>query len=524
MACSYRFEAESDTPPQLERYDGWQCDRETHGDADRCIFHLSREEKDSEAVTRQFLAEIRTEGRPSKTFIGAVFDHLDLSYASVDGPDNYPLVLHAADFGRLSLRKATVTHGLRFIDANVGKLNCFDAEFRQYVQLEDSIVGDPEFDEARFESDFSLSRSVLTGFARFRRGRFERDLLLRDTELDATRTNTDSDARRSPDFGHGEDFRKYDDFGSEFDFENVSVAGRLDATRTVVRGDLSLAGARLEAARLVDTTLRGDLGVSDCTLREVEVEAIDGDRPTLELDGVRIDEGTIRLDDETRVCFRDAVLSDVTFDAQGSSRTFEGVRFVDAEFDGFDFAAYSADLAADEWAIHRFDADEASVADDLSPSEGVSTYLRAKNGTNQVGDNSAAAGFFINEMQYRRARYRQTSRETEDIQGKLVWQGKRTANVMLDLSSGYGERPSRTVLSSLVVIRVRRVVRPRRTRPSLSSPLGYAVFSIESFVALLIGTPPTTTSLLSFVVAFEGFLGAFFIALFVFTLTRSIER
>lgn len=523
MACSYRFEADVDTPSQLRRYDGWQCDRETHGSADYCLFHLPTDQKDSETVTQRFLEEIRTVGRAHKTFIGAVFDHLDLSYASVDGPDNYPIVLHGSEIGRLSLRKATVTHGLRLIDADVGKLNFFDGEFRQYVQIEHSVVGEPEFDEARFQSGLSVGHSTLTGFARFRRVRFEADLLLRDAALDATESNTAAHHRRSPDFEHGKDFRKYDDFESEFDFESVTVRGTLDLTGAFVRGDCSLADARLADVRLVETTLESGLDTTDCTIREVEIEAFDSDRSLLELEGVRIDAGTVLLNGDTRLGFRDAVLGDVAFATDDRQPTFEGVRFVNTEFEGFDFATYSADLSAVGWEIHRFDADEA--ADEISPADGVSTYLRAKNGANQVGDNASAAGFFINEMQYRRARYRQASRDTDDLRRKLVCQGKRVANVLLDFSSGYGERPSRTTLSSLGIIAAFATF---YAAIGLELPyrglLGYLVFSIESFVALLVGPPTTTNSLLSFVVALEGFLGAFFIALFVFTLTRSIER
>jgi len=44
-------------------------------------------------------------------------------------------------------------------------------------------------------------------------------------------------------------------------------------------------------------------------------------------------------------------------------------------------------------------------------------------------------------------------------------------------------------------------------------------------VTFIVGTPPETASLwLRITSATEGFLGAFFIALFVFTLTRTVHR
>jgi hypothetical protein len=55
----------------------------------------------------------------------------------------------------------------------------------------------------------------------------------------------------------------------------------------------------------------------------------------------------------------------------------------------------------------------------------------------------------------------------------------------------------------------------------------YLLFSFQSFITFIVGPPPipsTDSFALRVGSAFEGFLGAFFIALFVFTLTRSIHR
>lgn len=528
MTCSYRFDAPTGAPSQLQRYDGWQCERETYEDTDFCIFHLSSEDKDSTTVTRRFLEEVRTEGRSHKTFIGAVFDHLDLSYASIDGPDNYPLIFHDTEIGRISLRKATVNHGIRCLCSDISKLNFFDGEFRQYVQLEESIIGEPEFDEARFESGLSLNRSVLTGFTRFKKVRFERDLLLRDATLDATESNTTDSDRRSADFTHDEDFRKYAEFDFHFDFADVSVEGLIDLSGSTVRGDCSFSEARFGDVRLVDMTIADNLDVTGCTFEEVEIRAIDSDHPILEFNDIRIDQGVVVVDENLSFDFRDAVLGDVEFDAtDGVENAFEYVRFVNTDFDGFDFSTYSLELSAIGWEIHGLCIESETDADDyeVTTSELVSTYLRAKNGANHVGDDTAAAEFFIKEMQFRRRKYRRESSASGTFRSTVIWRAKWFANAILDVSSGYGERPSRTTLTSLVIVTIFAAVYYLLdvTLP-YRGLLGYFVFSIEAFVALVIGNPGTTDSILSFVVALEGFTGAFLIALFVFTLTRSIKR
>jgi hypothetical protein len=54
----------------------------------------------------------------------------------------------------------------------------------------------------------------------------------------------------------------------------------------------------------------------------------------------------------------------------------------------------------------------------------------------------------------------------------------------------------------------------------------YFALSIGAFVTLIINIdiPDISPPIIQFIAAFEGFLGAFMIALFVFTLTRSLNR
>ena len=101
---------------------------------------------------------------------------------------------------------------------------------------------------------------------------------------------------------------------------------------------------------------------------------------------------------------------------------------------------------------------------------------------------------------------------------------------MLDLSSGYGARPSRVFLFSLLVIvaftPVFWLLRPDAPYPSLPvTELGYLMLSFESFATgIRFGGPTLTDPTVRFVSETETYVGAFTIGLFVFTLTRSINR
>jgi hypothetical protein len=99
---------------------------------------------------------------------------------------------------------------------------------------------------------------------------------------------------------------------------------------------------------------------------------------------------------------------------------------------------------------------------------------------------------------------------------------------LLQLSSGYGARPSRVVLFSLAIILgftpIFWILRPNPPYPSLPV-LGYLLVSFESFATgIRAGGPELTDPAVRLVSEIETFIGAFMIGLFVFTLTRSINR
>jgi len=160
-----------------------------------------------------------------------------------------------------------------------------------------------------------------------------------------------------------------------------------------------------------------------------------------------------------------------------------------------------------------------------SPGQLENTYLRAKNGANNIGDNTAAAEFFRKEMHYRRMKYGHLIRSGGYSKSSLRLAVKWVGNALLNVSCGHGERPSRTVYLSVVTILVfTGLYAFLGIELPYEGMAGYLTFSLESFVALVLGQPQTTNSITTFAVALESFLGGFIIALFVFTLTRSINR
>jgi uncharacterized protein YjbI with pentapeptide repeats len=158
------------------------------------------------------------------------------------------------------------------------------------------------------------------------------------------------------------------------------------------------------------------------------------------------------------------------------------------------------------------------------------TYLKAKDGADTVGASTASGRFFEKERTYRRYdHWRGFHDSTAPLRVRLRRGSEWVRNAALAVTTGYGERPWRVIGSSLAII-----VLFGGLYWALSPPLGglagsegvdYLVFSFQSFITFLIGSRPRSPSLtLRVLGAFEGFVGAFFVALFVFALTRQVQR
>jgi hypothetical protein len=91
--------------------------------------------------------------------------------------------------------------------------------------------------------------------------------------------------------------------------------------------------------------------------------------------------------------------------------------------------------------------------------------------------------------------------------------------------AGYGEKPRNVVGMSLVlVIAFSAVFQLIDALEGTTNPADYVLFSLQNYVAFLVGSDPRGSLIVQYVSAIEAFLGAFLIALFVFTLTRSLNR
>lgn len=508
-----RWENEHGTPSQLTQEeltdDGvWHCPHPVHADRDRCLFHLPHEEKDSSVVREALIQQIDRQGKAEKQFIGARFGDLNLDYVILESGDNHLLDLRHARFdGNVTLQSAIV---------------------RQPFRLDGSIFrGDARFIDTVFEGEGYFSRTTFHDDAYFINATFELG-----GYFYAATFHGDTDFSWA--IFDGADF--IEATFQRVHFREAVFEARADFKRAEFHHAMFWGVRFDESGLFAQSTFDTRMNFCDAefrgTARFVELELI-SETCYVDLTESQISAGTLSQPDDGEVVYNleGATVGDVTLSADSPTvETLDFYRFLNTTFDGFDFGYYRDALNATGWDIHdviRSVPMPDSV--DLDPTAGdlESTYLKAKNGANNIGDVKAAAEFFRKEMVYRRRQHALLARDgTASVRERAKAAWRWSTNALLDVTSGYGERSSRVVATSVAVILAFTVLFAlfRPTQP-YGSQYGYLILSLESFITLVLSGGETVDNpTIRLLAQLEGFSGAFLIALFVFTLTRSIHR
>lgn len=482
--------------------DVWHCPHESYEDHDRCPFHLSPEDTPEGVVEQRFSEAISRPGKRPKQFIGARLADLNLERTIVECTDNQPVDLRCATFTGTTIFEYAIV--------------------RQPLNLEGAIFeGRAEFTETRFENEVYLSGATFEEEVRFFGTKFTQGVWGYKTQFEQ------ADCHRAR-FGGPVDFT--DAWFGTCHFPGAVFTAPADFDEATFE-HLSLPGAQFrDDSSFDDATLPKRANFSHCEFGDIASfeNPVPLDSSTcVDLQDATIPVGRLVPSDAAVVFdLKDATVGEVSI-AKGelSPGVFDRFRFLNTTFNGFDFGAYRDALSGSKWAIHHTK-DVPGLAS-FSPSAGnlEGTYLKAKNGANEIGDTKAAAEFFRKEMLYRRRQYRRKLQHGSTEQRTVaLWRW--LANMLLDVTAGYGERPSRVVAtaSSVVVLFTLLFWSLEPSQP-YGSAAGYLILSLESFSTLVLGgAAQIDDPQVRLLANVEGFIGAFLIALFVFTLTRSIHR
>lgn len=470
-----------------------------------------------------------TTGEAANRYISVDAD-IDFSGATFAG---------AADFKRAHFHAATTFNDARFDD--VAMFN--EAQFSGQLELWATITGKADF-----------SKATIAGSAQLR-GTYETALICNYTQFERDVVLWNSTIQGKAEFLAAE-------FGGAVDCEHVTFAGMTRFCETLFH-----AGGDFQEAQFNDT------------VRFRRIRAPDA---VIDLQGAHLASGTIELNNEqAHFDLAGATLGQVAIEIAPSATlpadTVAYLRFQRTDFVGFDFSGHAGafkpewrlDTLAASWPASALPAETDSL---IKNAQLEDTYLRAKSGATTAGHNRAASEFFVHEMRARRRQHatlfqrgirraiveepssvpayaaapvlgvgraatdllrsvmpgvdRSVSKRTETP----AWQAgyRWLSNATLGMITGYGERPQRPVVASMVTVGLFAVgYWLLGVTPSSPAPLGldYLLLSVQSFITFILGSSPVGAGfgpqLLS---AFEGFIGAFLIAVFVFSLTRSIHR
>lgn len=481
---------------------------------------------------RLAISEMRVAGRTSVrggrferglTIDDAVLSGLDASSATFSGAVEFG---GSSVSGELSVADARFAGTLRLHGGPIGSLDTSDAVFQDTVAVKTDIDGSCVLAGARFDGAASFEGIDIEGptsLEELRANTIDFTNVVFGADLDASRAAVERRATFSGMTVEGVTsfIRARSNDGASFkeaqflagtSFEGMAVAGRADFTDAQFADGPSFVDATLATA--IFDGLRSTMAVPlvvDCTGAE-----LGGGRITQSSPGARYD-------------MTDAHLGPIDIDLSRAS--FEQYRLYRTTFDGFRFSNRKA-LTAAGWEISQFGEDRAT-----SPAGLETTYRLAKNGASQVGDSDAEGQFFTKEMEARETRHRDAG---------STWKAR--INKLYRLSSGYGEQPMTVIASSAVAVlifaafipiikgaarlgegaSVKTVGNELLAGTLLPTPyngvLGWLLLSAESFTTLVHGGTRVVHPWLRGWGVIEGFMGAFFIALFLFTLTKAIDR
>lgn len=501
------------------------CPHEAEEDG-LCIFHLPIEQKDEAEVTEAFLQKIEEGDKLDKQFVGGKFERLDLAYDLLESDDTHPINLNYAEIrGDLRMVHTSVHPPINLRCAEIeGGANLHDAEFRRHLGCGNAVFrGDllcatTDFDHAEFEE------ATVAGRAEFGNATFDTNARFNGA------TFHDEVAFEIASF---EGIVSFDDavFRESATFKNAVFDAITGFERTRFVGDATFGNARFrEQVLFSNATFERE---ADFMIANFERRAdFDGTCATdsdIDLRKAEILDGKISIpgDEPTFYDLGFATLGDVDLSSDTDHDLFEHFNLCVTEFDGFDFTSHR-DQLIDDWTIHTYPYGD-------RPNDLEKTYLKAKNGAKEIGDQDAASEFFIKEMRARRRGYDRALNVYEDFLPRTVLRGKRFANRLLEWSAGYGERPWRVVALSVATIVVSAGLYPLtegiRTGPNsvvqfdwtVEAALKYLYFSVATFTTVGYGDFQPAGTVAQLLAGTESFVGALLMALLIFVFGRSLK-
>lgn len=368
----------------------WTCPHETHDGSDKCIIHMDIDERRRKGIeqseVRIFLKDCVESENKVQEFIGGQFEELNFEYGSLVQIDKKPIRFSYSTF-----------HGeVNFSNADIGFCHFTGSDFHKNVSFHNAEFKHKAiFTNCRFRERTSISADCIH-YVNFDGSTFESDL-----------------------------------YGQP-NFSTVTIR------EVLFEGEVNFRVGEFESLNLSDSEIHetislshAEIGSLNLNLKTIENDGI------IDLSGAEIQGGVIRQPENGQIyCdFSTATLGE--FYSIAEDNPLQYLYFEETDFDGFDFTHYRENLRENNWNIHNFSSPE--FEDDRSNTTLENTYLKARHGANNFGDNKAASEFFIKEMEFRKKTHLESFRSAEEKIASFKYLANFVANFVIGKISGYGK-------------------------------------------------------------------------------------
>lgn len=516
----------------------WTCAHPKLSGKDTCPFHTDIEERpDNFDETRAFLGVIdqvsnirdRQTRRRRLQFIDAEFVELDLRGEVVGGADNQYINLTESTVGTIDCVDTRIKQPIRFANVTVEG----DATFRDTV-----FESNAGFQLTRFEGEVNFRGAEFTEPASFKIATFENKVsfwyaTFHHHGLFKLAKFHDSVRFEAVDFNDYARFIRAK-FYDDVDFKLAEFRDDADFVGAKFNGDHTFSKAIVDRKfDISDAVVNSPMHLDNMTIKKIELTPRQGlpASQLVDFSGSTIHNGELGQPPGGNVLYdlTDATLGNVEFSQPEGDIDTNSIRFLRTKYDGFDFEGGDLNPQSDNWRLHNvFDPTLLPEDSEINPQTADlrKTYLNAKNGADQTGNNTAVGAFYYREMSYRRKRHRELVEDgSRQLSERIHDTNRFIRNATLWITTGYGEKPGRVIATSVGVVGVFTLIYTGLFTGQSDGLTEALLLSIQSYITFVLGPAPVNSSMLVEVVsAIQGFLGAFLVALFVFTFTRRLNR
>lgn len=519
-------------------------------ETEKCVYHAdssltSRIDRSEESIFADLLQEERT-------VFGALFTNLTLTTEFFEQLDEGNYTIKNALFDdEFEISGGEISQRLRFN-------GCV---FSDFVERNSRISGDRSFVSCRFEERCFLRPKGTSGSVSFNDTKFSTPLRIQGRFRDSI-------------------FAKGCDFDAGLGVKEAAIQGEFHIRNSDVRDDFLCGSSHFDTVRLDSVRLPVVTAFSRCEIDEFACFPSRGLPSVIDFrPRTTIDSGTLSISNSDNVYYdlADAEIGEVML--QESKETLKNYYFENTRFSDFDFIDHESQLRSSDYDLHKFafpyqqfysySFDEGTeVPYRITFTEKISgptvldhseygrlkdheeTYARAQTAANAQGANKIASEMYKRQQRARKERLKdRISRGDGSVSMRIQYWGHQA----LETTCEYGENPWKPVKWSLFTIGGSALLYPFlnglllagnsdrviswgtiefsslhsifASLRSLAMTAGISLyFSIITFTTLGYGdiTPQNLPTRL--LASFEALLGAFFVALFVFTLGRQVNR